>query len=102
MRSPPSSITVRPRDVIEGVQGYGPDLVKLEPRHSPDTEQQRNGGRTLTEDDTRRIQNGVFDQMVSELLLAGEYRKRGIFVTDDEVREFARYAPPNWILDVSD
>jgi len=30
-----------PRDVIEDVKGYGPDLVKLEPRHSPDTEKQR-------------------------------------------------------------
>lgn len=29
------------RDLIEGVQGYGPDLVKLEPRHSPDTEERR-------------------------------------------------------------
>jgi peptidyl-prolyl cis-trans isomerase D len=62
------------------------------------SEQQRAGGRTLTEDDTRRIQNGVFDQMVSDVLLQDEYRRRGIVVTDDEVREFARYAPPPWIL----
>jgi hypothetical protein len=31
----------RPRDLIEDVQGYGPDLVKLEPRHSPDTGDRR-------------------------------------------------------------
>ncbi|MEO7084459.1 MAG: peptidyl-prolyl cis-trans isomerase [Gemmatimonadaceae bacterium] len=62
------------------------------------SEQQRSGGRTLSEDDTRRIQNTVFDQMVSEVLLQDEYRRRGIVVTDDEVREFARYAPPPWIL----
>lgn len=30
-----------PRDLIEDVQGYGPDLVDLEPRHSPDTLQRR-------------------------------------------------------------
>jgi peptidyl-prolyl cis-trans isomerase D len=30
-------------------------------------------------------------------LLQAEYRKRGISVSDDEVREFARYAPPPWI-----
>jgi peptidyl-prolyl cis-trans isomerase D len=36
--------------------------------------------------------------MVAEILLTDEYRKRGIVVTDDEVREFARYAPPSWIL----
>jgi len=31
----------KPRDVIDGVAGYGPDLVKLEPRHSPETEERR-------------------------------------------------------------
>ena len=58
---------------------------------------QQREGRTLSQDDTRRIENAVFDQMVSEVLLQDEYRKRGIVVTDDEVREFARYAPPPWI-----
>jgi peptidyl-prolyl cis-trans isomerase D len=60
------------------------------------TEQQRNG-QSLTEDDQRRIENDVFDAMVTEVLLGDEYRRRGIAVTDDEVREFARYAPPPWI-----
>ena len=60
------------------------------------TEQQRSG-RTLSQDDTRRIENSIFDQMVSDVLLQAEYRKRGISVSDDEVREFARYAPPPWI-----
>jgi len=54
-------------------------------------------GRSLSGDDTRRIESNVFDQMVSDILLQNEYRKRGIIVTDDEVREFARYAPPQWI-----
>ena len=31
----------KPRDLIENVKGYGPDLVKLEPKHSPETEQRR-------------------------------------------------------------
>jgi peptidyl-prolyl cis-trans isomerase D len=60
------------------------------------SEQQRQG-RSLSQDDVRRIENSVFDQMVSEVLLQQEYRRRGIVVTDDEVREFARYAPPNWV-----
>jgi peptidyl-prolyl cis-trans isomerase D len=58
---------------------------------------QQSQGRTLTQDDTRRIENSIFDQMVSDVLLQDEYRRRGIIVTDDEVREFARYAPPSWI-----
>jgi peptidyl-prolyl cis-trans isomerase D len=61
------------------------------------TAQQRDPSHSLSQDDNRRIENSVFDQMVAEILLSGEYRKRGIVVTDDEVREFARYAPPQWI-----
>lgn len=59
--------------------------------------QQQQAGRSLSQDDTKRIENSVFDQMVTEVLLADQYRRRGIVVTDDEVREFARYAPPPWI-----
>jgi peptidyl-prolyl cis-trans isomerase D len=59
--------------------------------------QQSRAGKTLTQDDTRRIENSVYDQMVTEELLDEQYRKRGIVVTDDEIREFARYAPPPWI-----
>jgi peptidyl-prolyl cis-trans isomerase D len=59
--------------------------------------QQQNQGRTLTQDDTRRIEQTVFDQMVAEVLLSQEYRRRHIMVTDDEIKEYARFAPPSWI-----
>jgi peptidyl-prolyl cis-trans isomerase D len=59
--------------------------------------QQQRERRNLSQDDTRRIENAVFDQMVGDILLRSEYNRRGIVVTDDEVREFARYAPPPWI-----
>jgi len=62
------------------------------------SQQQQAGGRSLSQDDNRRIENAVFDQMVNDVLLQEQYRKRGIVVTDDEVREFARYAPPPWIV----
>ncbi|MGH7616030.1 MAG: peptidyl-prolyl cis-trans isomerase [Gemmatimonadaceae bacterium] len=61
-------------------------------------QQQQAHGRTLSQDDQRRIESNVFDQMVSDILLQNEYRKRGIVVSDDEIREFARYAPPPWIV----
>jgi peptidyl-prolyl cis-trans isomerase D len=35
--------------------------------------------------------------MVAEVLLQQEYRRRRIVVTDDEIREYARYAPPTWV-----
>ena len=36
-----SSADAAPRDLIEGVEKYGPDLVRLEPKHAPDTVDQR-------------------------------------------------------------
>ena len=61
-------------------------------------QQQQRERRNLSQDDTRRIENAIFDQMISEILLRSEYRRRGIVVTDDEVREFARYAPPPFVV----
>jgi peptidyl-prolyl cis-trans isomerase D len=58
---------------------------------------QQREGRTLTQDEVRRIEDQTFDQMVTEILLQDEYRRRGIVVTDDELREYARYAPPPWV-----
>lgn len=59
-------------------------------------EQQR-AGRSLTQDEVRQIEDAVLDQMVMERLLDQEYRRRGITVTDEELREFARFAPPDWL-----
>lgn len=61
------------------------------------TSEQRTSGTSLTQDQIRQIQNSVFDQMVTQILLEREYKKRGITVTANEIREYAKYAPPNWI-----
>ncbi|MDB4914431.1 MAG: PpiC-type peptidyl-prolyl cis-trans isomerase, partial [Gemmatimonadetes bacterium] len=63
---------------------------------------QQQSGRSLTQDETRRIENQAFDEMVSELLLAQEYDKRGIVVSDEELRDYARFAPPPWIRNAPD
>lgn len=44
----------KPRDLIEGVAGYTPDLVKLEPHHSPETEGRR---RQILEEERRFIEH---------------------------------------------
>jgi peptidyl-prolyl cis-trans isomerase D len=51
-------------------------------------------GRALTLDETRRLEDQVFDDMVNELLLQQEYKRRSITVTDDEIRDFAQTQPP--------
>lgn len=51
-------------------------------------------GRGLTLDERERLANEAFDQLVSEALLTQEFRKRGITVTDDEIRLAAQTSPP--------
>ena len=59
--------------------------------------QQQQGGRTLSEDDIRRIQNSTFNQMVMDVLLQQQYERRGIVVTNEEIQQYAKFAPPPWI-----
>ena len=60
-------------------------------------QEQQQAGHTLTQDEQRKIENQAFDELVSDVLLQQEYRRRGIGVTDAELREYAQYAPPNWV-----
>jgi peptidyl-prolyl cis-trans isomerase D len=63
---------------------------------------QQSSGRTLTQDEMRRIENQSFDEMVAEILLSQEYKKRGIVVSDEELRDYARFAPPQWVRNAPD
>jgi len=65
-------------------------------------QQQQQAGRSLTQDEVRQIENEVLDEMIMQVLLEQEYRKRGIGVTDEELREFARYAPPPFLYNNPD
>jgi peptidyl-prolyl cis-trans isomerase D len=58
---------------------------------------QQQGQRSLTQDETRQVENEVFDRMVNDILLRQEYARRGITVSDNEIREFALSSPPNWL-----
>ena len=64
--------------------------------------QQRGSSQSLSQDDNRRIENEVFDQMVMEVLLQQEYQRRRILVTDDEIRLYARELPPDWLVNQPD
>ncbi len=57
-------------------------------------QQEQQTGRSLNLDERRAIEDQAFDQLVAELLLQQEYEKRGIGVTDQEIINAARYAPP--------
>lgn len=61
-------------------------------------QQQQQSGQALTQDAITRLENQAFDEMVQEILLQQEYRRRGITVSDAELRDYARFAPPDWIM----
>ena len=63
---------------------------------------QQQSGRTLTQDELRRLENQAYDDMVSEVLLEQEYKKRGILVSNEELRDYARFAPPQWVQTAPD
>lgn len=66
------------------------------------TQNQQRSGRSLTQDEVQQIEDQVLNEMVMQVLLEQEYRKRGIGVSDDELREFARYAPPPFMYNNPD
>jgi len=57
------------------------------------SEQQRLG-RGITLDERRTLEDNAFEQLVNEVLLQQEFKRRGITVTDDEILQEARMAPP--------
>ncbi len=57
-------------------------------------QQQQQLGRAVTLDERRTLEDRAFDELVTELLLRQEYQRRGITVTDEEILQAARVAPP--------
>ncbi len=56
-------------------------------------EQQRLGS-GITLDQRRTLEDRAYDELVNEVLLQQEYKRRGITVSDEEIREAARLSPP--------
>lgn len=51
-------------------------------------------GRSLTLDERSEVEKKTYDEIVTEILLEHEYRKRGISVTEEEIVEYAKFSPP--------
>ncbi len=59
-----------------------------------DQQESQRLGRGLTLDERRELEQRAFDELVNEVLLRQEYERRGISVTDEEIRDAARQSPP--------
>jgi peptidyl-prolyl cis-trans isomerase D len=88
---------VQPNDPVAVVNGRDIPYVVWQQRVQQQAQRMQQQGQTLSQDDQRQIENQVFEEMVSEVLLEQEYARRGIVVTDEEVRLFARQSPPPFL-----
>ena len=57
-------------------------------------QQEQAQGRGLTLDERREVDDRAFNELVNNILLENEYKRRGIRVSDAEVQDMARYSPP--------
>lgn len=48
----------------------------------------------MTPAETRQVEDAAWNQLVMDKLIAQELKKRGIQVTDEEIRQAAKYSPP--------
>jgi len=62
--------------------------------NSLEQQQQQQSGRGVTLDERQQLEDRAFDEIVTEILLQQEYKRRGITVTDEEVVQAARVSPP--------
>lgn len=88
------SAAITPTTAVAEVNGREILYTDWQQRVQQAVQSQQQAGRSLTQDEIRQIENQTLDEMIMDVLLQQEYRRRGITVSDQELQEFARYAPP--------
>jgi peptidyl-prolyl cis-trans isomerase D len=63
-----------------------------------EAEETQSSGRTLTLEERERLADQAYEQLVGEVLLRQEYRRRGITVTNEEIENAARFNPPPQLM----
>lgn len=90
---------VTPTTEVAEVNGQGILYTTLQTATQQLAEQREQQlGRGLTLDERQRVEQEAFDQLVSDILLQQEYRRRGISVTDEEIIQAARVSPPPQLM----
>jgi peptidyl-prolyl cis-trans isomerase D len=90
---------VGPSTTVATVNGVEiPYLTWLNLSNSIAQQREQGSGRGLSLDERRDIDNQAFEQLVNEVLLEQEYRRRGITVSDEEVLQAAQSSPPPMLM----
>ncbi len=67
-----------------------------------DQQRQQNPGQTLTLEDQKSLEDQAFEQLVEAVIMRDEYQRRGITLTDQEIRDAARRYPPQEVTQAKD
>src|SRR5213082_1739906 len=88
------------RDVVLKVNGQIVRATQFQAalQNAIDESRRRGGGR-LSREDEQQLQDQVTDQFIQRILLEREYRRLGIQVSDDEIRQMARSTPLRQIME---
>ena len=70
----------------------------LRARESRIQQAQQQSASPLTLDQEQRVEDATFDDLVNDILLRQEYERRGITVTDEQIRQAALEQPPQQFL----
>ena len=65
-------------------------------------QRQQNPGQTMTREEQKSLEDYAFEQLVEAHLLQDAYKRRGIIVTDAEVRDAALRYPPQEVTSAKD
>lgn len=87
-------------DEVARVNGEKIDqqTFNIEVRNAQDRQRQQGVPPATTMEEQRQLEDAVLEQLVREILIKQELARRGITVTDDEVRAALLNAPPQEVL----
>jgi peptidyl-prolyl cis-trans isomerase D len=90
-----NSSTITPHTAVATVNGEDILYTQWQQQVSQAAEQERTRtGRSLNGDEMQQLEQRVLDDMINNVLLEQEYKRRGITVTTRELQDAADYAPP--------
>ena len=82
------------KSTIGKVNGRAVDVRSFDQRVQNVISERQQRGASLGLDEIQEIRDGVWNQVIQEYLLQGEYRRLGLRVNDDEVVDAIRNVPP--------
>jgi peptidyl-prolyl cis-trans isomerase D len=89
-----SGTSIFTQTTVGKINGQTVDVRNFDQRvQNAITEQQQRGGSTSGLDQVTEIRDRVWDQTVQEVLLRGEYDRRGLRVSDEEIADAIRNVP---------